>query len=313
MRIALCICTFRRPDSLARTLRSLAVQVLVSVRPEDITVIVIDNDPDGTAADVCSGSAYAGPGALRYILAPERGLSNARNASLDAAAVCGAKFLAFIDDDQMADPAWLESLYLRLKESGADAVVGPVLPLFSKMPPAYMIEGGFFAKSLPHRDGFTQDAYTGNLLLDRTSERAHDLRFDPRYNETGGEDTLFFNALLNRGGRIAWAEHAVVWETIPRHRANLSWLARRWYRTGTVEAQLGAYDARSWRGRARSLGMGIVRLGAGALLITWAALLGGPSRRAAMTGRLYTLARGAGLVASAFGFGYREYASKRYR
>jgi hypothetical protein len=59
--------------------------------------------------------------------------------------------------------------------------------------------------------------------------------------------------------------------------------------------------------------MGIVRLGAGALLIAWAALLGGPSRRAAMTGRLYTLARGAGLLASAFGFGYREYASKRYR
>jgi glycosyltransferase involved in cell wall biosynthesis len=313
MRIAVCICTFRRPDSLACTLRSLASQVLVSVSPEDVTVIVVDNDPDGTASDVCSGSAYAGPCALRYILAPERGLSNARNASLDAAAACGARFVASIDDDQVADPAWLESLYVRLKESGADVVVGPVFPLFSKVPPAYMIEGGFFAKSLPHPDGFTEDAYTGNALLDRTSERAHDLRFDPRCNETGGEDTLFFKALLNRGGRIAWAEHAVVWESIPRHRASLNWLVRRWYRTGMVEAQLGVHDARSWRGRARSLGMGVVRLGAGVLLIAWAALLGGPSRRGAVIGRLFTLARGAGLLASAFGLGYREYSANRYR
>jgi hypothetical protein len=221
--------------------------------------------------------------------------------------------VAFIDDDQVADPAWLESLYVRLKGSGADAAVGPVLPLFSKIPPAYMIEGGFFAKSLPHPDGFTEDAYTGNVLLDRASERAHDLRFDPRCNETGGEDTLFFNTLLHRGGRIAWAEHAVVWESIPRRRANLGWLARRWYRTGTVEAQLGAYDARSWRGRARSFRMGVARLGAGALLIAWAALVGVPSRRGAMVGRIYTLARGAGLLASAFGLSYREYASNRYR
>jgi hypothetical protein len=59
--------------------------------------------------------------------------------------------------------------------------------------------------------------------------------------------------------------------------------------------------------------MGVARLGAGALLIAWAALVGVPSRRGAMVGRIYTLARGAGLLASAFGLSYREYASNRYR
>ena len=313
IRLAICICTFRRPGSLALTLRSVACQRIVSLSPEDVKIIVIDNDPERSASEVCSGSGNVGPFALRYDHAPKRGLSNARNAALDAAAACGARFIAFIDDDQSADPAWLEGIYIRLKESGAEAVVGPVLPLFSKMPPAYLIEGGFFAKSLPRQGGFTEDAYTGNVLFDRASERMHDLRFDSRCNETGGEDTLFFKALLDRGGRIAWAERAVVWERFPQERANLCWLVRRWYRTGAVEAQLGAYEAWSWRGRARSFGMGIVRLAGGALLIAWAALLGGRSRRGAMIGRLYTFARGAGLLASAFGLSYREYASNRYR
>jgi hypothetical protein len=213
----------------------------------------------------------------------------------------------------MADPAWLERIYSRIKESCADAAVGPVLPVFSKMPPTYMIEGGFFSKSLPHPGGFTTDAYTGNVLFDRTSTRAKDLRFDPGCNDTGGEDTLFFKALLDHGGRIAWAEHAVVWESFPENRTTLGWLARRWFRTGAVEARLGAYDALSWRGRARSFGKGIVRLAAGAILIAGAALLGSPSRRVAIIGRVYTLARGAGLLASAFGHSYREYASNRYR
>jgi succinoglycan biosynthesis protein ExoM len=313
IQIAVCICTFRRPDDLALTLRSLASQVLVSMAPENVAVIVVDNDPERSASEVCSGNGHAGAFALHYIHEPQRGLSNARNSALDAAAASGARFVAFIDDDQMADPAWLENLHFRLKESGADAAIGPVWPAFAKIPPAYMIEGGFFAKSLPHSSGFTEDGYTGNSLLDRASEIAHDLRFDSRCNETGGEDTLFFKALLNRGGRIAWAQRAVVWEGIPQNRASLGWLARRWYRTGMVEAELGAHDGRSWRGRARSFGKGTARLGAGVLLIAWAAFLGTPSRRSAMTARLYTLARGAGLLASALGQSYREYGSNRYR
>jgi len=313
IQIAVCICTFRRPDDLALTLRSLASQVLVSMSPENVTVIVVDNDPERSASEACAGNGATSPFALRYIHEPQRGLSNARNSALDAAAAAGARFVAFIDDDQMADPVWLENLHFRLKESGADAAIGPVLPIFAKVPPAYMVEGGFFSKSLPNSDGFTEDGYTGNSLFDRASKIAHDLRFDPRWNETGGEDTMFFKALVNRGGRIAWAQHAVVWESIPRNRASLGWLARRWYRTGTVEARLGAHDARSWRGRARSFGKGAARLGAGTLLIAAAAFSGTPSRRSAMIGRLYTLARGAGLLASALGHSYREYASNRYR
>jgi succinoglycan biosynthesis protein ExoM len=80
-----------------------------------------------------------------------------------------------------------------------------------------------------------------------------------------------------------------------------------------VEAHLGAHAAQSWRGPARSFGKGAARLGAGAFLIAGAAFFGTPSRRSGMIRRLYTLARGAGLLASACGHSYREYASNRYR
>jgi succinoglycan biosynthesis protein ExoM len=313
IRTAVCICTFRRPDGLTLALRSLHAQVLASMSAEDIMIIVVDNDSERSASEVCARSAETCPFALRYIHQPQRGLSNARNSALDAAAASGARFVAFLDDDEMATPHWLEGLHSSMKSSGADAVVGPVLPIFAKMPPAYMLDGGFFVTSLPHSDGLTTDGYSGNSLLDRASKTVHALRFDQSCNETGGEDTLFFRSLIKQGGRIAWCPEAIVWESIPKDRATVRWLARRWYRTGTIEAQLGRHPALSWRGRARNFGKGVARLGAGALLMLWAAISGTPSRRSAMVGRLYTLSRGAGLLASAIGHDYREYASHRYR
>ena len=102
-RTAVCVCTFRRPDALALTLRSLAMQILVSISPEDVVVIVVDNDPARSAFEACSGTGCVGPFALRYIHEPQRGLSNARNAALDVVAAIGARFVAFIDDAEMVD------------------------------------------------------------------------------------------------------------------------------------------------------------------------------------------------------------------
>ena len=73
---------------------------------------------------------------------------------------------------------------------------------------------------------------------------ANGLCFDDRFNVTGGEDTFFFKQLRERGLSIAWAEEAIVYSVIPRHRMTAAWLWRRWYRTGDIEAHLGGISPR---------------------------------------------------------------------
>ena len=71
------------------------------IRPTDIeiVVIVIDNDPGGSAREIVAGYMDAAPFVVRYLHEPRRGIAFARNAALDAAQESGAKWIAFIDDD----------------------------------------------------------------------------------------------------------------------------------------------------------------------------------------------------------------------
>ena len=78
--------------------------------------------------------------------------------------------------------------------------------------------------------------------------------FDPARGRSGGEDSAFFADFLGAGGRIAFAEDAVVHEVVPPERARLAWLLRRRYRMGQTHASLIARD-RSRAGRMRAAGL----------------------------------------------------------
>jgi hypothetical protein len=91
-----------------------------------------------------------------------------------------------------------------------------------------------------------------------------------------------------------------------------AWLFRRWYRTGNIEAHLGAYDPDSVKGRLVNLARGSARVVWGSVRILASALVNArrPERIVASS---YTLCRGAGLIASVFGRNYKEYSSPAYR
>ncbi len=107
-----------------------------------------------------------------------------------------------------------------------------------RAPPSAWLPVHRFVNRVKDADGFAEDGHTCNAAISMAAIRAGHLSFDLRFNETGGEDTMFFKALRGRGERIAWAEGAHVHEFVPTHRMRASWLFRRWYRTGIVEAQL---------------------------------------------------------------------------
>jgi succinoglycan biosynthesis protein ExoM len=311
-RIAVCICTYHRPAGLAALLAALDRQRLGGLSDDGIEIVIVDNSVAGDASATWQAAGRTLRFAIRFTHEPRKGLAFARNAALAEALKPGITHVAFVDDDELPSPDWLRSLVDTLERRGTDAAIGPVLPVF-ETPPPFWLPVMAFGDLRSHDQGLVDDGYTCNAIVSRSAIDAMSLLFDARFNDTGGEDTMFFKRLQEGGGRIAWAESAVVFAPIPKHRMRAQWLWRRWYRTGDIEASLGRYDPASAKGRLHNLMRGLARLGAGSLRVAKAALWDSWRKPGAFVASFYTLCRGAGLVASVAGARYKEYAAPGYR
>ncbi|MGA7329617.1 MAG: glycosyltransferase [Rhodomicrobium sp.] len=130
-RVAICVCTSRRPQMLADCLASLSR--LVPIEGVETDIIVIDNEPGGSQ----KGSGAAECFGAHYRNKPESGIPQARKAALDAARGLGATHLAFIDDDETADRDWLASLWPTMAAFNADVVRGLVRYVYPEDAPAW--------------------------------------------------------------------------------------------------------------------------------------------------------------------------------
>ena len=306
--VALCAATFNRPEGLARLLEAVAELRLEKAEDTRVEVIIVDNSPEENARRSIEERAKDFPWTLHFLAEARRGITFARNAALEKAETLSADAIVFIDDDEYPDPGWLAALLARWRKSGAAVVLGAVQPVFPVDTAGWIIQGRFF-ETHDFADGAElHDAHTANVLIEASALRRHGLTFDHRYALSGGEDTMLFRALLDAGERIVYARDAVVYETVPKSRANLNWLMKRWYRTGNVEAALFVSGRRSgfWRPGA-NLARGLLRIavGGGLFLINLAVL--GFGRRERIVRPLYTLCRGVGILASTLGRDYQEY------
>jgi succinoglycan biosynthesis protein ExoM len=235
--IDICICTFRRPH-IAMTLRSLSRQILKPGRA--VRVIVADNDETPGARELAERTARECALTLTYLHAPARNISIARNACLDAMT---APLYAFIDDDELATPQWLEALIAALENSNADVVLGPVQALYGPGCPDWIRKGDFHSTKPVWVNGGIRTGYSGNVLMRRKAPSLQGLRFRAEFGRSGGEDTVFFAAAYRAGGRFAYAPEAIVTETVPPERAQLSWLIKRYFRSGRTHGVLVLEDS----------------------------------------------------------------------
>lgn len=291
MKVRIAIPTFHRPDGLSEALHAVLGQV-AGLEPTlaDVDVLVIDNDPAGSARAVC---AALGVG---YVVEPHPGIAAVRNRALDESEASDA--LVFIDDDEVPCPGWLEALIRRFVESGAQGVAGKVLTPFPEGVSEWVAQSGAFRR--PERtDGETmREAATNNLILDLHAVRRSGLRFDERFGLSGGSDSLFTRAFTRWGARIVWAERAVVVEREDPERLNRDWVMQRTFRLGNTMSRVALVLARSGPERVAVRSRMLV---AGRMMRSLA-LRGRGERQAS---------RGRGMVAGALGHVHDEYALRR--
>lgn len=292
--LVICVPTYRRNAELAELIDALQAQALPPAESVQVRLIIIDNNPGGDAAPVIE-AAVAKAFPIAYLHETRAGVTHVRNRALDATAE--DDLLVFIDDDELPADGWLAELYRRYEESGAAVVFGSVEARYESVAPDWMVSGGFHDKKVLSDGPRTLPGATDNCLIDLASVRRHGLAFDPALTLIGGEDTLFFDALLRRGEVFADAAGAVTYERIPTDRATLSWLIKRWRRTGLTDARMIAGHRGGGRLATWRAGLdGLIRIGVGGPLAGLSWLAGGMKTTTPMARFLYTYQRGLGMI-----------------
>ncbi len=224
MDLTISIATYDRPQLLTETLRScLAQRNSLGLQ---IEILVTDNHPDGAGLDVARTLAPDAALPIRWQTDLTRNMSTLRNAGIAAAR--GA-MIAFIDDDEIADPDWTDQLVGALRAANADIAVGLRAAVFADAAPAYDPEGQSFVRRLDLEPGalvrlMREDGKplhglgTGNSLFRMATCFPDSAAFDETFGDAGGEDAELMVRLYKQGCRIVWAPQARVTETVPPHR-----------------------------------------------------------------------------------------------
>ncbi len=218
--------SFRRPAGLARALAGCLAQRDPATAYE---IVVVDNDPQCSAAPTVEAAAAASAVPIRYVAEPRPGISHARNTGVAAAA---GRYVVFLDDDEEPDPGWLAAFVATIRDHAADLVVGPVYPRFPGAAGPYQV--GRYTRDARVPTGTVLARWTGigNTILDKARCFAGAEPFDPRFGLTGGEDTIFLRQLLRSGRRLVWCAEAAVWESVPEDRLAPPYLLKRAFRGG---------------------------------------------------------------------------------
>jgi glycosyltransferase involved in cell wall biosynthesis len=101
---------------LERCLRSIA-----RLHAKPTRILVVDNAPATNEVPDIAVTFGAD-----YTIAPQRGLSKARNKGAKA---CSEDVLAYVDDDMILHPDWLSSILAEFSDARIGGVTGPFMPL----------------------------------------------------------------------------------------------------------------------------------------------------------------------------------------
>lgn len=228
--VSVVLCTYNRAAMLRMALESLARQAF----PQGIfEVVVVDDGSTDPTPRVVEERILASPHAIRYVRTPEdaRGVAQARNLGV---ATANAPWIAFFDDDQIAEPDWLARLVAAQRITGAVCVGGPIV---ADLPPNRPTRLGPVCLGLlgeHHYSGSPRPfegrdlPSTGNLLIARTVVLEAG---GFRCGKSGGEDTNLLQQVRQMGHGLYSAPGALVHHVIPPYRVSAAyfrWVSRRW-------------------------------------------------------------------------------------
>jgi GT2 family glycosyltransferase len=257
-----CVPTFRRPDLLEATLRSLATQQ----GGHDFAIIVVENEGIERAGAIRAAALLeAGLFKGLAIVEPRQGNCKAYNAAWRCALTRfpALKQVLGIDDDETAQPLWLDAFLRAAKKAPAELFGGSVTPEFEDTSRAWLKAHPVF-RSHYTASGPVPILYSSaNYLIRReVLERLGFPFLDESFDFTGGGDSDFFTRAKAAGFRFWWVQEAAQRETMPARRSEFGWIHARALRNGAISAAIERRNHPGLAGRLRVFAKSLALLAA---------------------------------------------------
>ncbi len=235
--ISVVVCTYNRLSMLQQCLASLDAQ---TVAPKEI-LIVDNNSSDGTREWILN-QAPRQP-LWVYEFESNQGLSHARNRGWRKAR---GEFVAFLDDDGIAETGWIEGILRTLIEVGRDlaAFGGPYFPFYNDVKPEWFVDrfgmwdGGRRIRA--YRGG--ECICGGNMVLRRdVLERVGG--FSPALGMRGsvrsfGEESEVHLKIKQLGLKTSYSPHFPIRHLVKKSQYEVKNLLRDSFRAGRNAGQL---------------------------------------------------------------------------
>ena len=148
--VIICVHTLDRLDDIRAAVASVEAQT----RQPDETILVVDHN--NALQDAVTG---LGPKVVPNV--GTKGLSGARNTGTELAA---GEVVAYLDDDAVAEPTWLEELTGPFADPSVVAVGGRAVPAWDTARPAWFPEEYLWVVGCSHRGLPTERAEVRNVI-----------------------------------------------------------------------------------------------------------------------------------------------------
>lgn len=245
--VIICCYTFERLQDLRAAVNSVLNQ---TIAPDQV-IVSVDNNPqlvDALKTELPSSVLVVANDRFR-------GLSETRNVAISHAT---GSIIAFLDDDAIAAPGWLENILRAFHDPRVMAVAGESIPLWErgKSPQWFPPEYDFIIGCTAHKELIVQSNgevrnVTGSNMAFRRQVFSQlggwKRELGRGQTKTGGEEAEFCLRLKNAipDARILYERAAFVRHKVSRERSTLKYVFGYAFNEGVVRAQMRKYALRS--------------------------------------------------------------------
>lgn len=243
--ISAVICTHNRACYLRKALNSLLQQTLP---PAQFEIVVVDNRSSDKTQEVVL-EEFSDCTNLRYVYEPLLGLSQARNTGWQRAL---GEYVAYLDDDAIASPEWLEKILVSFEHihPRPGVVCGKVEPIWENPRPLWVSDrlvGYFSVIDYSDKPIFLEDKYfCGANMAFPTEVLKESGGFNINLGRKGknllsNEELLLRKELQQLSYSIYYHPKVCVKHHVPPDRIAKRWLLTRAYWQGISNAALLLY------------------------------------------------------------------------
>jgi glycosyltransferase involved in cell wall biosynthesis len=239
MDLTIILCTYNRCQGLAEALTTLAAQ---HVDPElEWEILLVDNNSSDKTTEVYRRFKDLLSVPLRYVFETRQGLSHARNRGI---ADASGKYVAFTEDDELADEGWVQAIFDTFQGYSCEAVAGKIDLAWRCPRPQWLTDDllGFLgyldygtAKVL------TQDSppFGGNMAFRKDIFNTIGV-FDTQLGRQGrkligGEEIELYGRFWQAGLVAVYQPKAVMHHVVEQNRLKKSYFRRLHFNEGQVQ------------------------------------------------------------------------------